>query len=179
MALHEQSVGATDEWYTPPYVLDAFECTFDTDVASPGQHVTPWIRARSFITANSLLRPWHGYVWMNAPFGRLNELVPWLQKFFDHGNGIALVPDRTSAGWWQRFALRAELFCSLPPRSSSLGLTGQELSQRTGPACWLWANKVSRHYVVQQPTGSALMAAASGAREAWQSLPLFEQSRVP
>jgi hypothetical protein len=41
MALHEQSVGATDEWYPPPYVLDAFECTFDTDVASPAWQSFP------------------------------------------------------------------------------------------------------------------------------------------
>jgi len=40
MALHEQSVGATDEWFTPPYVFDAFGCEFDMDVASPGQDLT-------------------------------------------------------------------------------------------------------------------------------------------
>ena len=38
---------------------------------------------------------------MNPPFGGRNGLVPWLNKFFRHGNGIALVPDRTSAPWFQ------------------------------------------------------------------------------
>ena len=46
MALHEQSVGATDEWYTPRYIFTALGCTFDVDVASPGQDVTPWIPAK-------------------------------------------------------------------------------------------------------------------------------------
>ena len=32
-----------------------------------------------------------------------------LEKFFAHGDGIALTPDRTSAPWWQQFAPRAEL----------------------------------------------------------------------
>lgn len=41
MSLHEQSVGATDEWYTPPYVFDAMDSVFDLDVASPGHEVTP------------------------------------------------------------------------------------------------------------------------------------------
>jgi hypothetical protein len=41
MALHEQSVGATGEWYTPRYISTALGCTFDVDVASPGQGVTP------------------------------------------------------------------------------------------------------------------------------------------
>jgi hypothetical protein len=38
---------------------------------------------------------------MNPPFGGRNGLEPWLGKFFVHGNGIALVPDRTSAPWFQ------------------------------------------------------------------------------
>ena len=35
MALHEQCVGATDEWYTPAHVFEALGCQFDLDVASP------------------------------------------------------------------------------------------------------------------------------------------------
>ena len=66
MALHEQSVGATDEWYTPRYIFTALGCTFDVDVASPGQDVTPWIPAKIFITRNSLQRPWVGYAWMKS-----------------------------------------------------------------------------------------------------------------
>ena len=53
MALHEQCVGATDEWHTPPHIFEKLGCTFDTDAASPGQHITPWIKARTFITRNS------------------------------------------------------------------------------------------------------------------------------
>ena len=32
----------------------------------------------------------------------------WLDKFFAHGNGIALTPDRTSCPWWQSAAARAD-----------------------------------------------------------------------
>lgn len=36
MALHEQSVGATDEWYTPAHVFEAMGDTwFDLDPAHP------------------------------------------------------------------------------------------------------------------------------------------------
>ena len=69
MALHEQSVGASSEWYTPAYVFKAFGCRFDTDTASPGQHVTPWIPADKFITPDidSLLTSWGGFRfnWIN------------------------------------------------------------------------------------------------------------------
>ena len=54
MALHEQCVGATDEWYTPRYVFEAMAETFLMDVASPGEAVTPWVPALKFITERSL-----------------------------------------------------------------------------------------------------------------------------
>lgn len=125
MALHEQCVGAADEWYTPPHVFNALGCSFDMDVASPGKDVTPWIPAYEFITEASLRVKWHGFVWMNAPFGGRNGLVPWLTKFYDHGNGIALVPDRTSAPWWQNFAPRAELILFVAPKLKFIGADGQ------------------------------------------------------
>jgi hypothetical protein len=116
MSLHEQSVGATDEWYTPRYVFDALGCRFELDVASPGRDITPWIPATACITAGSLDRDWSGFVWMNPPFGGRNGLIPWLQKFFEHGDGIALVPDRTSAPWWQGYAPRADLVLFVSPK---------------------------------------------------------------
>lgn len=107
MALHEQCVGATDEWYTPPYVFEALDCHFDMDVASPGKEVTPWIPAQHFITKGDL-RKWDGFIWLNPPFGGRNGLVPWLDHFFRHNNGICLVPDRTSAPWFQDYAPKAD-----------------------------------------------------------------------
>jgi len=107
MALHEQSVGATDEWYTPPHVFEAMGVTFDMDVASPGCEVTPWIPAEEFIRPGVVV-PWEGFVWMNPPFGGRGAIAPWLAKFFEHGDGVALVPDRTSAPWWQDYAPKAD-----------------------------------------------------------------------
>jgi DNA N-6-adenine-methyltransferase (Dam) len=124
MALHEQSVGATDEWYTPGHVFDALGCKFDLDVASPGAEVTPWIPAARFITCHGLSAPWAGFVWMNPPFGPRNGIVPWLEKFFTHGDGIGLVPDRTSAPWWQRFAPQAELILFVSPKIKFIAASG-------------------------------------------------------
>lgn len=124
MALHEQCVGATDEWYTPPHVFDALGCQFKVDVASPGQSVTPWIPAEHFVTACSLGTPWDGFAWMNPPFGGRNGLVPWLEKFFDHRDGIALTPDRTSAPWWRDFAPRADLILFVAPKLKFIDAAG-------------------------------------------------------
>lgn len=124
MALHEQCVGATDEWYTPPHVFDALGCKFDVDVASPGAVVTPWIPADEFWCANALEATWRGFVWMNPPFGARNAIIPWLERFFQHGNGIALTPDRTSAPWWQQFAPRADAVLFVSPKLKFIGADG-------------------------------------------------------
>jgi len=115
MALHEQCVGATDEWYTPKYIFDALGCTFDVDVASPDPP-PPWVTALSFITSDSLREEWKGFVWMNPPFGGRNALTPWLGKFLHHRDGICLVPDRTSEPWWRRYALQMDLVLFVAPK---------------------------------------------------------------
>lgn len=129
MSVHNQSVGATDEWYTPPYVFDALGCEFDVDVASPGVGYTPWIPAKAFLTVAShgsgLDVKWRGFAWMNSPFGGRNGLVPWLAKFFDHGDGIALTPDRTSAPWWQDAAPKADAILFTAGKIKFIGLDGK------------------------------------------------------
>lgn len=103
---HWEMEGASDEWYTPAYIFNALAVTFDLDVASPPRQTHVPCRAR--LTESALEAVWRGFVWMNPPFGGRNGLEPWLDKFFAHGNGIALTPDRTSAPWWQAAANRAD-----------------------------------------------------------------------
>lgn len=107
-----ETAGASDEWYTPAYIFEALGCTFDMDVAAPlwpkeTGHKTH-VPAKVFVAYESLSTNWSGFVWMNSPFGGRNGLTPWLDKFFAHGNGIALTPDRTSAPWWQDAARKAD-----------------------------------------------------------------------
>ena len=139
MALHEQCIGATNEWYTPPHVFRALSCDFDLDVASPGLDVTPWIPAKNCYLADQdgLLNDWFGFVWMNPPFGGRNGLVPWLEKFFRHSNGIALVPDRTSAPWWQDFAPRADLILFATPKIKFIGADGNPGASPAQGTCLL------------------------------------------
>ena len=101
--------GASDEWYTPKYLFDAMGVVFDLDVAA-ARHHHGYVPARGYQYTDGLESWWGeegGFVWMNPPFGGRNGLGPWLDKFFEHGNGVCLVPDRTSAPWWQAAARRA------------------------------------------------------------------------
>jgi len=109
---HWETPGASDEWFTPKYVFDALGCAFDLDVAAP---VTGgFVPTADRITANSLDELWSGFIWMNPPFGGRNAIEPWLDKFFFHGNGVALTPDRTSAPWFRNAWRRANLVMFTP-----------------------------------------------------------------
>jgi hypothetical protein len=111
----EPSLGASDEWFTPKYIFDALGVLFDLDVAAPWGG-TRHVPARAHLSSSSLERVWFGFLWMNAPFGGRNGLEPWLEKFVEHGDGIALVPDRTSAPWFQRFAPSMSAILFLSPK---------------------------------------------------------------
>lgn len=104
---HWESEGQSNDWYTPKYIFDALGCVFDLDVAAPvnGPLHVPCL---AHLSERSLDAEWSGFIWMNPPFGGRNGLIPWLDKFMKHKNGIALVPDRTSAPWWQQASDYAE-----------------------------------------------------------------------
>ncbi|MFZ5783970.1 MAG: DNA N-6-adenine-methyltransferase [Pseudomonadota bacterium] len=131
---HWEAAGKTDEWYTPKYIFDALGCRFDLDVAaSPGACHVP---ALYYERHDGLSAEWRGFVWMNPPFGGRNGIEPWLAKFVEHGNGVALTPDRTSAPWFQRWAPYAWAMLFLPKvkferRDGSVGK-----SPSTGTALW-------------------------------------------
>lgn len=114
MAAYERP-GESDEWYTPRYVFDALDVRFDLDVACPpeGPRHVP---ADRFFFQGALQREWSGMVWMNPPFGHQSTKRLWLKKFFGHGDGIALLPDRTSAPWWQEFAPLADAILFVAPK---------------------------------------------------------------
>lgn len=108
MAEHETSIGATDEWYTPPDMLNALGESYDLDPCSPCQgHWVPASRVYTKVD-DGLTLPWSGFVFMNPPFGGRNGHITWLRKFLDHGNGIAIVRAYTSSAWFHDWAVKAD-----------------------------------------------------------------------
>lgn len=114
MAAYERA-GESDEWYTPKYIFDAIGLHFDLDVASPPEGPR-YVPCTTYISSDSLSKDWFGLVWMNPPFGHQRTKRLWLSKFMEHGCGIALVPDRTSAPWFQEFAVKADVICFVAPK---------------------------------------------------------------
>jgi len=98
-----QEQTTSDDFYTPKWIFDALDITFDIDVCSPpgGPLHTP---CRHYYTMydDGLAQPWHGLVWMNPPYSKPQ---PWIDRWLEHGNGVALIPFAKSAWFvqlWER-----------------------------------------------------------------------------
>lgn len=91
-ASHESANMRTDEWLTPPPILNALG-EFDLDPCSPINR--PWDTAKKHYTVydNGLQKEWIGRVWLNPPYG--TEMARWMNKMQFHNNGIAFIFART------------------------------------------------------------------------------------
>jgi hypothetical protein len=89
---HQSHIMGTDEWLTPPHILEALG-KFDLDPCAPINR--PWDTAYHHYTIldDGLEHQWTGRVWCNPPYGPKTKL--WLSRLADHGQGIALVFART------------------------------------------------------------------------------------
>ena len=108
-----QNDETSDNYYTPPWVFNALGLQFDLDVASPSIAL-PWIPAKKRFTIldDGLAQDWGGgKVWMNPPY---SNPKPWINKFIQNHNGVALVPTSTGAWMLTLWESDAKWLC-LPP----------------------------------------------------------------
>jgi hypothetical protein len=131
--VHEATVGESVEWYTPPGVFEALGLAFDLDPASPAGGL-PWVPARKIYTAadDGLTQPWKGRVWLNPPYGP--GIGRWLERLAEHGNGIALVFNRSDTKWWQRVIPYASATCFIRGRLRFVGPDGQYAGSSPAPS---------------------------------------------
>jgi hypothetical protein len=112
---HGNRIDKSDDWYTPKHVFDALGVRFDLDVAAPAEGPR-YVPTSCWLSSDGLEQDWRGFVWMNPPFGHERAKIAWLGKFIEHGNGVALLPDRTSAFWWQWAAPQMDLILFVAPK---------------------------------------------------------------
>ena len=136
--MSHEAPGKSNEWFTPKYVFDALETQFDLDVASPVDRSHVHVPSKQHFTAGALEKEWNGFVWMNPPFGNRKTKMEWLTKFFDHGNGVALTPDRTCAEWWHYAASRASAVLFTHGRVKFIRPDGS-VGDSPGTSTCLWA----------------------------------------
>lgn len=100
----ERSAKASDEWYTPKYIIESLG-QFDLDPCAPLNPL--WETASTMYNKNDngLEKKWEGRVWLNPPYSRpLIEL--FLKKMAEHNNGIALLFNRLDSVMMQDVVLK-------------------------------------------------------------------------
>src|SRR3954469_1584920 len=124
MTVHEASIGATVEWYTPPELFARLGLTFDLDPASPGPAIVPWVPADRHYTMrdNGLIQPWEGRVWLNPPYGEPG--VSFIKRMIEHGDGVMLLPSRTETKIFQSAAASADAVVFIAGRISFIRADG-------------------------------------------------------
>ena len=127
-----QAIATSDDYYTPKWVFDALGERFDLDVCAPPGG-GPFVPTDCYYTQedDGLASEWSGFVWMNPPY---SKPLPWVIKFLEHGNGIALVPT-SNAKWLKLLWDGASGWLALP---SMKFYTPNGLAKGTIPTqCWL------------------------------------------
>lgn len=136
--VHELAVGESVEWYTPPEIFDALGFSFDLDPCSPPGGL-PWIPASHSYSRedDGLALPWEGRVWMNPPYGKGMER--WMQRFVEHGDGVALVFARTDVGWFHELVGGIDAVCLIRGRLSFVDRECRRASANAGAPSMLLA----------------------------------------
>ncbi len=114
----------------PPNIIEALG-EFDLDPCSPINR--PWPTAKKHFTIEdmSLMQNWEGRVWCNPPYG--DQTGIWLDKLFQHGNGIALVFARTETQYFQKYVFEvADALFFFKGRLRFYHVTGEQSNQNAG-----------------------------------------------
>jgi len=95
---HQSHNGGTDEWLTPPSLIEALG-PFDLDPCAPINR--PWPTAHHHFTLEDggLRNEWSGHVWLNPPYSQADK---WMARLAEHGDGIALLFARTETQLWHK-----------------------------------------------------------------------------
>lgn len=129
---HQKTVGASQDWITPKWIIDALG-PFDLDPCA--SQTQPWPCAQDSWKEDGLLFDWFGRVWLNPPFDRY-EVGKWIEKLAEHGNGTALLHARTEAQWFEPIWRNASGILFLADRLYFHYPDGRRAEANSGaPAC--------------------------------------------
>ena len=130
---HQKTIGATQTWITPKWILDALG-PFDLDPCAA--YPRPWNCAEINFTWDGLGRSWEGHrVFLNPPFHRY-QVADWVKMLARHGCGTALLHARTEAEWFEPVWKAATAILFLADRLYFHHPDGRRAAANSGaPAC--------------------------------------------
>ncbi len=103
MGGHHSNRSKTEEWLTPPEIIEALggAKSFDLDPCAPAVQPFQTARRTYTISDNGLMKPWSGRVWLNPPYSN-GKIGRWLAKLAEHDIGCALIFARTETDMFFR-----------------------------------------------------------------------------
>lgn len=129
---HQRTVGATQSWITPRFIIEALG-PFDLDPCACNPQ--PWSCAHESWSHGGLDIQWRGRVWLNPPFDRY-EVAKWVGRLAKHGRGTALLHARTEAVWFEPVWQHAASILFLSDRLYFHYPDGRRAKANSGaPAC--------------------------------------------
>lgn len=100
---HSRTASTKDDWQTPLHIVHSLG-RFELDPCANDAHPLRCAATGYTKAHDGLRRPWgQKRVFLNPPYGRAAR--GWIERLADHGNGIALIPPRMGAAWFQRTVL--------------------------------------------------------------------------
>jgi phage N-6-adenine-methyltransferase len=154
---HHSARRLTDEWLTPPHVIEALG-PFDLDPCSPVGR--PWPTAARHLTVedDGLSEPWEGRVWLNPPY---SDVERWVARLADHNHGTALVFARAETRWFFRWVWqRASALLFLEGRLTFLrpdGTLSKEGHNAGGPSVLVAYGAADRHALLTSGLSGAVV----------------------
>ena len=130
---------ANDELYTPKSIFDKLGLIFDLDVASSNNiNIQTPTKNKYTLEDDALTKNWYGNVWMNPPYSKPS---PWLQKFMEHANGVALLPLSGNSRWWRNLWQSGAAVVMLEPNTGFINSEGEEKKIMYGVSLWAYGLK--------------------------------------
>ena len=130
---------ANDELYTPKIIFDKLGLIFDLDVASSNnKNIQTPTKNKYTLEDDALTKNWYGNVWMNPPYSKPS---PWVQKFMEHANGVALLPLSGNSRWWRNLWQSEAAVVMLEPNTGFQNPEGKEQKIMYGVSLWAYGSK--------------------------------------
>jgi hypothetical protein len=150
IGINRKDYKPNNEYFTPQWIFDKLGLMFDLDVAAPEGGV-PWLPCKNFLTSkdDGLKTEWHGMVWMNPPY---SQCVPWVEKFMQHGNGIALLPT-SKAAWFKRLFDHPDVHVLHPSQNVRFATPANEIKGIFMPTLLFAMGEISYQALVNSKLG--------------------------
>lgn len=125
-----------NEWYTPPYIIEAARATMgsiDLDPASC-EVANRTTKADRYFTKeqNGLEQKWTGNVWLNPPYqrGLMDKFADKVIKEYQHyKQAIVLVNNCTETKWAQKLLEHCDAVCFPKGRVKYLNSEGEQVKK--------------------------------------------------